>query len=80
MTNEELEKIYTSEITTLNAINPTITYNNDSYTGNKVIKQAGGFYMLDAAPNKDDFTITPEAEAPFINVFNVNGKKRKDRI
>ena len=72
---EELEKIYTlSEINTQNASAPTITYNNDSYTGNKVIKQAGGFYMLDAAPSETDFTVTPAAEAPLINLVSVNGK------
>ena len=74
LSNEELDKIYTFEITTQNATNPTITYNNDSYTGNKDIKQTGGFYMLDAAPNESDFTVTPVAEAPFINVLSVNGK------
>ena len=72
---EELEKIYTlSEINTQNATNPTITYKNDSYTGNKEIKQAGGFYMLDAAPSETDFTVTPAAEAPLIDFVSVNGK------
>ena len=72
LSEEEIEKIYTVNITSDNT-SSAITYNNDSYTGTKEVKQAGGFYMLDAAPNEIDFIAT-EAEEPMINVVCVNGK------
>ena len=72
LTAEELEKIYTVEI--LSSETSTLTYNKEEYAGNKVVKQSGGFYVLDAAPAKGDFTAT-EVEEPKTNDINVYDKK-----
>ena len=72
LTAEELEKIYTVEI--LSSETSTLTYNKEEYAGNKVVKQSGGFYVLDAAPAESDFTAT-EVEAPKTNDINVYDKK-----
>ena len=69
LTAEELEKIYTVEIHSSET--STLTYNKEEYAGNKVVKQSGGFYVLDAAPAESDFTAT-KVEAPKVNVFSIN--------
>ena len=73
LTEEELEKIYSVEITSTGS--HTITYKKD-YSGNKEVKQDGGFYILDSAPTEDDFTYTTleEPMLPMLNVFSINDK------
>lgn len=56
LTVEEAEKIYA--VRDLNAVSADVyvTYNGE-YTGDKDVKQAGGFYVLDNAPTTADFTV-----------------------
>ena len=57
LTVEEAEKIYA--VSDLNAASADVyvTYNGESYTGDKDVKQAGGFYVLDNAPTAENFTV-----------------------
>ena len=57
LTVEEAEKIYA--VSDLNAASADVyvTYNGGGYTGDKDVKQAGGFYVLDNAPTTEDFTV-----------------------
>ena len=53
---EEMEKLYcVKDFYTSNA-DASVTYNGE-YAGDTEVKQAGGFYMLDEAPQSSDFTI-----------------------
>ena len=54
---EETEKIYTVNEFCTNSADVSVTYNG-TYDGNAEVKQAGGFYVLDEAPQASDFTIT----------------------
>ena len=72
LTVEEAEKIYA--VRDLNAsADVYVTYNGEGYTGDKDVKQAGGFYVLDNAPTTADFTVANVGEGMISSVV-VDGK------
>ena len=71
LTVEEAEKIYTVSELNVGA-DVYITYNGE-YTGDKDVKQAGGFYVLDNAPTTEDFTVANVGEGMISSVV-VDGK------
>ena len=73
LTVEEAEKIYTVRDLNAASADVYVTYNGEGYTGDKDVKQAGGFYVLDNAPATEDFTVNNVGEG-MIYSFVVDGK------
>lgn len=72
LTVEEAEKIYTVSDLNIASADVYVTYNGGGYTGDKDVKQAGGFYVLDNAPTTEDFTVVNANENLKAAVY-VNG-------
>ena len=74
LTVEETDKIYSLTALNTPAAGSTVTYNNEAYDGDKEVKQAGGFYVLDEAPVAEDFTVTASGMAEgMTSLVEVNG-------
>ena len=56
LTVEETDKLYSVDQFLVSSEDVSLTYNGE-YAGDKEVKQAGGFYVLDEAPLSSDFTI-----------------------
>ena len=69
---EEAEKIYPVSELNVASANVYVTYTRE-YTGDKDVKQAGGFYVLDNAPTTADFTVANVGEGMISSVV-VDGK------
>lgn len=71
---ETTDNIYSLTAINTPATGSSVTYNNEAYDGDKEVKQVGGFYVLDAAPVAEDFTVTASDMATgMTSLVEVNG-------
>ena len=73
LTVDEMSKIYSVKDLNLSSSDGYVSYNGE-YNGDKDVKQAGGFYLLNEVPTSENFTITSSnTNTGMLSTVEVNG-------